>query len=337
MSGAVAVTDVVVLAAPAKVNLHLGIYPGHDGQGYHRADSLMVALDVADEVVVRRVAPGSGLSVRCEPPLDLAPEKNTAYRAAVALARAVEAAGVRDDAPGRGGAPSRGDVPGRGDVPSRGARAGQASTPDIEILIRKRVPSQAGLGGASSDAASVLMALGELWGIAADDPVLAEAARSVGADVAFFLDPVPTLLVGRGDVVAEKFKPLVEPVPVVLVRPAGEGVSTPAAYRDFDKLHEGPGDPAGLCELLRAGRVTSARVAGLLSNNLDPVACRLQPTVRQVRDWLRGQDLVLGAQVSGSGSCVFGICATSDDAQAVAREATACFGPDTWARATSFR
>ncbi len=291
----------VGLRAPAKVNLHLGIYPCLDEQGYHRADSLMVALNVADEVEVRELSAGSPLVVRCDPAIDLPQEKNTAYRAAKEFARAL----------------------------------GREAC--VDVLLRKHVPSQAGLGGASSDAAAVLLALCKLWGVDPTEPVVAEVARSVGADVAFFLDPVPTLLVGRGDVVAEKFAPLAEPVPVVLVRPAGEGVSTPVAYRAFDEEHEEPRDPAELCAVLRAGGVTPRRVADLLANNLDSVACRLQPSVAEVRDWLQGHSLVLGAQVSGSGSCVFGICASGMDARRVADDATERFGLDAWACATSFR
>lgn len=291
--------EAVVVAAPAKLNLHLGIYPGLDEQGYHRADSLMVALDVADEVTVR--PSGSGLCVHCEPPVDVPQEKNTAYRAALALGQAL------------------------------GRR------PDVDVLVRKQVPSQAGLGGASSDAAAVLLALCELWRHDAHDPAVAQVARQVGADVAFFLDPVPTLLVGRGDVPAQTFARLAEPVPVVLVRPAGEGVSTPAAYAAFDREHDDPADSAALCEVLRSGEVTPGQIAELLHNNLDPVACRLLPAVGEVRDWLRASSVVLGAQVSGSGSCVFGVCATADDARRVAQEALRHFGPGAWTRAASFR
>ena len=291
----------MTLLAPAKLNLHLGIYPCVDEQGYHRADSLMVALDVADEVEVRQQGSDMPLSVRCEPTMDLPQEKNTAYRAALALARAVG----RD--------------------------------PNVEVLLRKHVPSQAGLGGASSDAASVLLALCELWGLNRRDQVVAQVARSVGADVAFFLDPVPTLLVGRGDTVAETFPHLNVPIPVVLVRPAGEGVSTPAAYRAFDEQHDEPGDPKPLCAVLRSGEATSQDVAALLANNLDPVACRLQPAVGEVRDWLRGHGEVLGAQVSGSGSCVFGICAAMEAAQKVVEDARGRFGPGAWVRTAAFR
>ncbi len=291
----------MTLLAPAKLNLHLGIYPCVDEQGYHRADSLMVALDVADEVEVKQHGADLPLSVRCEPIMDLPQEKNTAYRAALALARAVG----RD--------------------------------PNVEVLLRKHVPSQAGLGGASSDAASVLLALCELWGLNRRDQVVAQVARSVGADVAFFLDPVPTLLVGRGDTVAETFPHLNVPIPVVLVRPAGEGVSTPAAYRAFDEQHDEPGDPKPLCAVLRSGEATSQDVAALLANNLDPVACRLQPAVGEVCDWLRGHRYVLGAQVSGSGSCVFGICAAMEAARKVVEDARGRFGPGAWVRTATFR
>lgn len=288
----------VSLDAPAKVNLHLGIYPCVDEQGYHRADSLMVALEVADEVVV--TSRPDGLRVRCEPDMGVPEEQNTAYKAAKAWADALDVKVC------------------------------------VDILIRKRVPSQAGLGGGSSDAAAVLCALCELWNVDVSDPRVVEAARRVGADVPFFLDPVPTLLVGRGDVVDQKFAPMTAPVPVVLVRPAGDGVSTPAAYRAFDEEHDDPVSPAPLCELLRSGVAGPAQIAELLSNNLDPVACRLLPQVAQTRAWLLQQPEVLGGQVSGSGSCVFGICATPDDASQVASRAREHLGPRTWTCATSF-
>ena len=289
----------VTLEAPAKVNLHLGIYPCVDAQGYHKADSLMVALGVSDEVEVK-VWDG-GLRVRCEPVVGVPQHKNTAYKAAMALGRAM----------GR--------------------------EPQVDILVRKRVPSQAGLGGGSSDAAAVLRALCELWGVDVEDEVVTDAARSVGADVPFFLDPVPTFLTGRGDVVAEKFLPLEESIPTVLVRPAGEGVSTPAAYGAFDEEHEGPRDATRLRAVLRSGSARPEHIAGLLANNLDSVACRLLPQVAMTKEWLLGQPEVLGAQVSGSGSCVFGLCACADDAVGVAARAKAQLGPDTWTCATSFR
>lgn len=280
------------LAAPAKLNLHLGIHSELDDRRYHRADSLMVALDLCDEVEVR-TRPDAGMpSVLCEPPVDVAPQKNTVYRAAVALGSAV------------------------------------GHAPAVDIVVRKRVPDQAGMGGSSSDAAAVLRALCELWDVPENDVRVVEAARAVGADVPFFLDPVPTLLVGAGDVVAEKFPPFAERLSVALVRPAGPGVSTPAAYAAFDAQPEAPTDPEPLCALLRGGTATAEQVAGLLANNLDPVACRLRPPVAEVRTWLLAQEGVLGGQVTGSGSCVFALCESDDVAGRVSQAARDRF--DAW-------
>ena len=281
------------LEAPAKLNLHLGIYDQLDVRRYHRADSLMVALDLCDTVLVEESA-GDLPALVCEPPVEVCAKKNTAYRAAVALAERV----------GR--------------------------TPAVSIRLAKRIPAQSGMGGSSSDAAAVLKGLCELWGLEVDDERVMDAARSVGADVPFFLDPVPTLLVGAGDVVAQKFPLPAEPISVVLVRPEGPGVSTPAAYAAFDEEHEEPADAGELCAELRAGGATARRIAPLLANNLDPVACRLLPAVAEVRAWLLARDDVLGGQVTGSGSCVFGLCANDEDSRRVARAAQENFGA--WAK-----
>lgn len=307
----------VTLLAPAKINLHLGIYPCPDEDGYHRVDTVMVALDaaaapraldvavasdalgVADEVTVR-ACPGQELRVCCEPALEIPQEKNTVWRAATELARAF----------------------------------GRA--PEVDILVRKRVPSQAGLGGGSSDAAATLLALCRLWDIDAHDERVAKAARSVGADVAFFLDPRPTFLTGRGDVVVETFAPLQQRIPVVLVRPAGEGVSTPAAYRAFDERPCEPADAEPLRKLLRSSVATAEDIAAMLYNNLSEPACRLQPAVGEAIGWLEARPEVLGAQVCGSGSCAFAVCATIDAADAVAHDAVVRFGMDSWVRTASF-
>lgn len=284
----------IELKAPAKLNLHLGIYNQLDERRYHRADSLMVALDVCDRVVVEDCADGGAPTVVCEPSVDVPVEKNTAYRAACAL----------------------------------GERVGRV--PSVDILIKKHVPDQAGMGGSSADAAAVLRALCALWDVSPQDECVVEAARAVGADVPFFLDPVPTLLVGAGDVVAEKFSYPEEAISVVLVRPQGPGVSTPLAYAAFDENPIEPADVEPLCEVFRSGGPTALSLAPLLANNLDPVACRLLPVVADVRAWLLAQDGVLGGQVTGSGSCVFGLCENDEDALRIARAAQDKYGA--WAK-----
>lgn len=293
----------VALRAPAKLNLHLGIYSQLDERRYHRADSLMAAIDLYDEVLVEVLHEDASAGnaddlpkVTCVPPVGIPPQKNTAFCAAQALAKRVN------------------------------------HIPNVHITICKYIPDQAGMGGSSSDAAAVLLALCDIWDINKRDERVFEAAQSVGADVPFFLDPVPTLLVGAGDVVEEKFAPLKMPVPVALVRPKGPGVSTPAAYAAFDKRPSEPADPQALCEVLRSGAATPEQIATHLANNLDPVACRLLPSVDEVRSWLLAQNGALGVQVTGSGSCVFAVCATDADAQRIAQNAIEML--DAWACAT---
>ncbi len=274
----------IELAAPVKVNLHLGIYSQLDERGYHRADSVMVAIGVGDRVVVRELsaaAAAEGPRIAMSEDVGVDPQHNTVWKAAVALCRAF------------------------GEVPA------------YQIEVQKAVVPQSGLGGSSSDAASVILALCELWGVDASDARVVEAARSVGADVPFFLHPAPSYLGGAGDVLEKSF-PDLSGVPVVLVRP-NEGVSTVAAYREFDRLPSAPADPAGMFEALEVG--DASLVAARLANNLEPVAMRLVGACAQAKRWLLGQPGVMGVQVSGSGSCLFALCESEADAARIAASA----------------
>jgi 4-diphosphocytidyl-2-C-methyl-D-erythritol kinase len=283
------------------VNLHLGIYPGRDERGYHRADSVMIALALGDAVTVRRLSrptPDAGRmgGVLLEMSEDVGVDyrKNTAWIAASRLREAL----------------ARGDVP----ASSAAGMCGNASAAPIAIKIGKGVLPQSGLGGSSSDAASVILALCRMWNVRASDERVVAVARSVGADVPFFLDPAPSYLSGAGDVLEETF-PEMNDVPVVLVRPR-EGVSTAAAYRAFDEAPTTPPAADAMRAALRVGDVRE--VAGCLYNNLGPVAEALVPDDARIVRWLEGQRGVLGAQVSGSGSCVFALCNTARRASELA-------------------
>ncbi|MGI6754581.1 MAG: 4-(cytidine 5'-diphospho)-2-C-methyl-D-erythritol kinase [Atopobiaceae bacterium] len=272
-------TPALTYAAPAKVNLYLGVHPERDARGYHRVDSVMIALELADIV---RVEPASTLNVRCIPPADFPAHKNTAWRAAEILAQTL------------------------------------GKDAHVAITLEKHIPSMSGMGGASSDAASVLQALCQLWGIDGREERVLHVAREVGADVPFFLDPLPTLLGGAGDVALEQFAPL-DGVAVVVVRPAGAGVSTKSAYEEFDRMLPAAADPEPLCSALRAGDARA--VAAALANNLEPVALKLASGVGEVKSWLERQPGVWGCQVTGSGSCVFAICESFACAQEIAERA----------------
>ena len=166
----------LTLSAPAKINLYLGVHTERDDRGYHRVDSLMAAVGLSDTVTV---TPAQALTVQTVPASDFPMQKNTAYRAAVAMAE------------------------------HYGREA------NICVTIEKRIPLCAGLGGPSTDAAAVIVALAELWGIDRTDPALDDIARGIGADVPFFLHASPAFYVGGGDVLATEY-PALPATPVVL-------------------------------------------------------------------------------------------------------------------------
>ena len=280
------------LDAPAKLNLHLGVYAELDERRYHRVDSVMVSLDLCDHVTVTEVLEPEldAPEIVCLPAIDVPQERNTCYKAATKFA---ELCGKKCS---------------------------------VRITCEKHIPDQAGLGGSSSDAAATLKALADLWDIPLSDSRVLKAAQATGADVPFFLDGAPAFLTGAGDVFEERYERPSTPIPVVLVRSTGPGVSTPVAYASFDEDHEDPKDPTPLLDVLRSGTADAISLAPHLANNLDAIACRLLPSVDEVKTWLAQQEGVLAAQVTGSGSCVFGLCEDESYADAIAYVAQKNFG-----------
>lgn len=191
--------------------------------------------------------------------------------------------------------------------------------PGVSVSVTARIPERAGLGGSSADAGATLRALAAHWGVDPLDPRVVAVARRIGADVAFFLDPRPALYAGAGDVF-ERALPSPE-LPVALVMPRAEGGSTPAAYAEFDRSGADSGDPTPLVEALLAGDAKG--IAASLANNLAPAARTLCPESGEAEAWLRNCPGVLGAQITGSGTCSFAICESASAADAVAADAAA--------------
>ena len=289
---------------PCKVNLHLGIHAQKDQRGYHKVDSLMVPVALYDTVVVDD-APE--LTVTHEPQLCVLPERTTTWKAAVLLANKL---GI---------------------------------SPDVSIDVQVHIPEKAGLGGSSADAAATLYLLAQRWGVDPLDSLVVEVAKAVGADVAFFLDPRPSLMLGAGDTLVETYASIVD-APLAIVLPAETGVVTKEAYDQFDASPIAPESYEQLSALLRAagqdasgpaasgqadadktiaGRQLIQQVAKLLFNNLAPAAKSLKPQVAEVEEWLKAQSGVLAAQVSGSGSSSFALCESRDAADAIAAAAQA--------------
>jgi len=183
------------------------------------------------------------------------------------------------------------------DLAVRAARALQAAcgTPlGVHIGLEKNIPSQAGMGGGSSDAASCLLALQRLWGVRLPDKDLLAIALSLGADVPFFLSGSHAWVEGIG----EKITPLALPSARFLVVKPPAGASTPDIFNAPGLKRD-----TKTATILGFAAYTESQVFKFGHNDLQPVAQKLCPQIGQSIDWL--ESLKLSGRMTGSGSAVF--------------------------------
>ncbi|MQY29860.1 4-diphosphocytidyl-2-C-methyl-D-erythritol kinase [Nocardia sp. RB56] len=264
------------------MNLHLGVGELRP-DGYHDLTTVFQALSLSDDV---SVAPAAVLSVRVagEGAAEVPTDReNLAWQAAVRMAHL----------------------------------AGRA--PLVEITIRKGIPVAGGMAGGSADAAAVLVGLNELWDLGLPRDELAEVAARLGSDVPFALYGGTALGRGRG----EQLLPVLSRNTFhwVLALAKG-GLSTPAVFRELDRLREQGeppelGEPQALLQALASG--DPAQLAPLLGNDLQSAAISLKPELRRT---LRAGVTAgaLAGLVSGSGpTCAF-LCESEESAVSVAAE-----------------
>ncbi len=242
--------------APAKLNLCLHIV-GRRDDGYHLLQSAMQIIDLCDELQFYRRAPG--VIERIGGPDEIPADTDLILRAARLLASHYE---VHDG---------------------------------VGIAIRKRIPIQGGLGGGSSDAATVLVALNYLWELDIHVDELAALGLQLGADVPVFVRGHSAWAEGVG----ERLTPFDFPERVYLVLKPATGVSTGAVFQDP--------------ELTRNSPVTTIRdfLAGGGRNDCAPVVRKRSGEIAEALDWLSefGE-----ARLTGTGACVF--VAMTDEAAA---------------------
>lgn len=274
------------LDAPAKINWYLAVL-GRRADGYHELLTLFQTLSLADRVELEA---SRGIEVRSDLPSLPPGPGNLAYRAAETLARAAAAEG--------------------------------RPVPGVRILLEKRIPVGAGLGGGSSDAAAVLSGCNRLWGL--DWPVrrLERLAAELGADVPFFL--VGGTAWGRG--IGERLEPLPE-MPrfwLVLVKPP-VSVLTGEVYGRL-ALSAGKKTLSETAPLVAALERGDARLLGRhLHNDLEEVTARLHPEIRDIQGFLRREGAA-GALMSGSGPTVFGLARDEAQARQLAERLKATYG-----------
>jgi 4-diphosphocytidyl-2-C-methyl-D-erythritol kinase len=265
------VLEAVKQFAPAKINLYLHIL-GRRPDGFHELETLMAPISLGDTLDLDLIA--EGIEFTCSDPALSDAKDNLATKAArVFLGEFKLATGVR-------------------------------------IHLEKKVPVGAGLGGGSSDAAAVLLALRELTKIGCPDAKLAELAARLGSDIPFFIYRTPAICRGRGEII-EPFT-LTEKYQGLLIHP-GFGVSTPWAYKTYAQ-NPSQGAP---------GRTFADFT---LRNDLEPPAFSKYPWLPTAKAWLQKQPEVLDALMSGSGSSVFAVTHSAENTWYLERRFQAEFG-----------
>jgi 4-diphosphocytidyl-2-C-methyl-D-erythritol kinase len=249
--------------APAKLNLFLHV-TGRRPDGYHLLQSVFMLIDWCDVIHFERRDDGHVTREDLSGPA--LPAEDLCIRAATALKRAT------------------------------GCQHG------VHIGLEKRLPSEAGLGGGSSDAATCLLALNRLWGLGLNRAQLAAIALTLGADVPFFIGGQTAWVEGIG----EKLTPIsLAEARFVLVKPPG-GASTqqifgsPTLKRDTETaILQG----FAANESADALRLDLQRILDFGHNDLQPVAQDLCPDMGLCIDWLQRQNL--SGRMTGSGTAVF--------------------------------
>ncbi len=248
----------VHIKTPAKINLFLRVLERRP-DGYHNIETLFQAIDLQDELIIEKTPGASTLSVPGFSSLES--EENLVIKAIRRLELRIGC-----------------------DLPAK-------------IRLNKNIPIAAGLGGGSTDAAAALIGVCSLFDLDLSEEAIYEVARSLGADVPFFLNGGSAVGEGVGDALTPI--DLSVDYSILLVNP-GFPVSTAAVYKKLSSSLTGPARDGKLWAMIRERR----RLEGLLYNDLQAVAEGLYPEISDVRIFLGGNGLnkVL---MCGSGPTVF--------------------------------
>ena len=262
----------ITLKAPAKVNYLLDVIRRR-ADGYHDLRMVMQRINLCDEITLTLTGT-PGISVRC----------------------------------GKDGVPD-----GPGNIAWKAANAllgPDNSSQGIEIAITKNIPVAAGLGGGSSDAATVLMGMNELLALGLSDRRLMEIGVTLGADVPFFIFKKTALAEGIGE--ALTVMPEMPKAWVLLVNP-GVHVSTAWVYKSLTLTNR--------VELAKLPTFYGSieNICSIFANDLESVTIPAFPVIAEIKAAMR-QHGALGAMMSGSGPTVFGLYRDRETAEQ-AREA----------------
>jgi 4-diphosphocytidyl-2-C-methyl-D-erythritol kinase len=266
--------------APAKINLSLKIL-GLWNDGFHELDTVIAPISLYDEIKIDKGRSGKGIEFGCDDPSVPRGDDNLAVRASKAFFETTKI------------------------------------EPAVSIELKKKIPHGAGLGGGSSDAASVLLALNDLFETKLSREALAKIAEPLGSDVPFFLFQSAAVCKGHGEMVMPV--KLQREFSILLLKPAF-AVSTAWAYSRWQGSREIPGI-----------RYEAQEFGGqTFTNDLERPVFEKFVFLAQLKMWLLGQLEVGAGLMSGSGSTMFAMMRENADADSVATRAKAKLDPELW-------
>jgi 4-diphosphocytidyl-2-C-methyl-D-erythritol kinase len=273
------IMDTVTLIAPAKINMHLEIR-GLREDGYHELHTLFYPVDMPCDLIKIEPAPDNDFYIRCPDNPDLETTSNLIYKAWKAYGTAT------------------------------------GFKPGVFVTLTKRIPMGGGLGGGSSNAATMLKWLNDEAGDAALAPdELLSLGAAIGADVPFFLMNAPAWAGGIGEKLEPADVDLSDKI-LVIACPAIH-VDTPWAFRAWDEKNGSPQAPESLTSQPSGSKNPSPVSPPDMRNDFEPVVFDKFPTLREIKEKL----LTAGAEfaaMSGSGAALFGIYPTRESAMSAA-------------------
>jgi len=254
--------------SPAKVNLVLKVLSKRP-DGYHNIFSVVDPVSLYDLIHIEEVDTDC-IIVKDDKGALPEGEQNTVYRAAKCIK---EACSVRKG---------------------------------VNIYVEKRIPIGSGLGGPSSNAATVLKALSKMWDISVSDREFVDLGRSIGADVPLFLYGKPCIMEGIGDIIT----PIEVPLLWYLIVYPEFVLSTKEAYSRLKiELTNNENNIKLMGNFKNIGDI-----AGSLENDLEQIGMTMCPQIKTIKDILM-ETGALGALMSGSGSSVFGVFKNERDVE----------------------
>ena len=258
--------------APAKLNFSLDT-PFRHQNGEPEWKMVMIAVDLADYVHIKTLPDSREITVSTNSGFLPSDQRNLAYQAAKVL------------------------------------RDHYRINEGVEIVIDKKIPVAAGMGGGSSDAAAVLRGLNRLWDLGLTKAQLAKIGLEIDSDVPFCVYSEPALVTGKGEIVTP-IGPL-PPLKIVIAKPR-DSVSTPSILRriNYGKItHQ---DVDGVVAAIKAGNYE--QMVTKMGNTLEAITAERHPDILRIKQKMLkfGCD---AAQMSGSGPTVFGISQKSSRIQ----------------------